>query len=86
MESMDETVAPYAYRNLFHNFDLQLPSEVSDRYCGCRVFVSDEIAYSGNAKSFQKAPNEGERALILRCNVRFAVPIVSGISLSFCII
>jgi len=56
------------YRNLFHTIHGKFLNDglVWER---CRVYIHDEVGYSGNAKRFKKRPEKGEKALILECNV-----------------
>jgi len=36
---------------------------------GCRVYINDNVGYSGNAKRFKRKPEKGEKALVLECAV-----------------
>ena len=56
------------YRNLFHTMHCKLPNDGVE-WEGCRVYISDLVGYSGNAKRFKKKPEKGEKALTLECTV-----------------
>jgi len=68
------------YRNLFHKLECFLPVS-NDGVCELekyRIFIDDEVGYSGNAKIFKKRPDEGERALTLACQVLAPDQVVLG--------
>ncbi len=44
-----------------------LPSSDMSAWEGSRVYISDSVGYSGNAKRFKKRAEKGEKALILDC-------------------
>lgn len=54
------------YRNLFHTMHCKLSD---DSWEGCRIYINDNVGYSGNAKRFKRKPEKGEKALLLECNV-----------------
>jgi len=54
------------YRNLFHTLHCKIQSD-SAEWEGCRVYISENVGYSGNAKRFKKKAEKGEKALVLEC-------------------
>jgi len=61
---------PILYRNLFHTLTCTFNANADlVEYEGCRVYVDDNVGYSGNAKRFKKKPEGEERALIVNCDV-----------------
>jgi len=66
--TMAITTPQIIFRNLFHTVNCKFSAEVSE-WEGCRVYVSDNVGYSGNAKRFKKKPEPAEKALHLDCAV-----------------
>lgn len=59
------------FRNVFHNLILVLPPP-AEAFRGYKVFVSDDIGYSGNAKNYKSLENDSpaeqnSTALTLSC-------------------
>jgi len=54
------------FRNLFHTLTCLLNGDETN-WEGCRVYVSDSVGYSGNAKRFKKRADGTEKALSLDC-------------------
>eukprot|EP01116_Phalansterium_solitarium_P005990 TRINITY_DN18300_c0_g1_i1.p1 TRINITY_DN18300_c0_g1~~TRINITY_DN18300_c0_g1_i1.p1 ORF type:complete len:372 (+),score=39.47 TRINITY_DN18300_c0_g1_i1:133-1248(+) len=62
----ESRVGPILFRNLFH----QVTCGISDKlgnFEGWRVYVCDDVGYSGNARRFKKHAELGEKALLLTC-------------------
>jgi len=56
------------YRNLFHTMHCKFKTD-NGEWEGCRIYINDNVGYSGNAKRFKKKPEKGEKALLLECAV-----------------
>jgi len=56
------------YRNLFHTMHCKFQNDTGE-WEGCRVYINDNVGYSGNAKRFKKKPEKGEKALLLECAI-----------------
>jgi len=65
----DDTKARVFYRNLFHTIHGKFGVLDGPNWEGCRVYISDSVGYSGNAKRFKRRPEKGEKALLLECAV-----------------
>eukprot|EP01114_Cavostelium_apophysatum_P019659 TRINITY_DN6399_c0_g1_i1.p1 TRINITY_DN6399_c0_g1~~TRINITY_DN6399_c0_g1_i1.p1 ORF type:complete len:423 (+),score=66.16 TRINITY_DN6399_c0_g1_i1:163-1431(+) len=66
--SKQRDARPVFYRNLFHSMICRFEVE-NPHYEGCRIYVNDNVGYSGNAKRFKKKPDMEEKALYLNAFV-----------------
>ncbi|GAM29204.1 hypothetical protein SAMD00019534_123800 [Acytostelium subglobosum LB1] len=59
------------YRNFYHNIEFLLHEPmIQAKYEGCRVYISDQVGYGGNAKKFCNNPSTSdETALLLEAQV-----------------
>ncbi|EFA86215.1 hypothetical protein PPL_00777 [Heterostelium album PN500] len=58
------------FRNFYHNIEFFIPDlEMQRKYHNQRVYISDVVGYSGNAKKFINTPQPNEVALFLEAQV-----------------
>ncbi|KYQ94356.1 hypothetical protein DLAC_04653 [Tieghemostelium lacteum] len=54
------------FRNFYHQIEFYIPDlNLQRKYQNTRIYISDNIGYSGNAKKFINIPQSNELALIL---------------------
>eukprot|EP01133_Synstelium_polycarpum_P012259 gene12259-14369_t len=58
------------FRNFYHNIEFYVPDQaMQSKYQNQRIYISDSVGYSGNAKKFINSPQPNEVALYLEAQV-----------------